>query len=147
MGKLTSLRHNVTNVYAKCRKWNEKKIYESVQLCSVLLSLESTVNYLKSKNTNEQISPLQNSWFVAKGVFRNGQQLHFIRSLFSNTQHYFFVVLNSSFCSRTYLFFSLELQGLLKVTKPFYFQHTQCFRKSSYSKPPFRSLEINTYFT
>ena len=49
MDKLTSLRDNVTNVYAKCRKWNEKKIYESVYLCSVLLSLESTVNYLKSK--------------------------------------------------------------------------------------------------
>lgn len=46
------------------------------------------------------------SWL--KCVFRNDQYLHFIHSLLLNVQHYFFVVLNSSFCWRTCLFSSLK---------------------------------------
>ena len=49
MGKMMSLCDNMTNIYAKCRIQNEKKNMNLFQLFSVLFSLESTVNCLKSK--------------------------------------------------------------------------------------------------
>ena len=43
--------------------------------------------------------------------------LHFFHSLLSNIWHYFFITLNSSFCSRTYFFSFIYSDGPLQVTK------------------------------
>ena len=54
------------------------------QLFSVLVSLEFTVNCLKSKKNTKKCSDckIHGSWL--KDAFRNDQYLHFIPSLLSN---------------------------------------------------------------
>ena len=55
---------------------------------------------------------LRNAWFLGERCFHNNQYLSFILFWFSTIKHYFFfVVLNSSLSSRTYLFSSLEKQS------------------------------------
>ena len=102
---MASLCDSKTIVYAKCRiklEFNverEKKtwICFSYFICYCRLNLYEIAR-------NVQLL----SW--RKDVFINDQYLNFVSSLLSNIRHYFFVILleNSSVCSRTYLFSSLE---------------------------------------
>ena len=93
----TAWRMYTPNVECKTRKKN--MIF--LKLFSVLFSLESTVNWLKSKKVQRNV--LTAKFMVCglvKDVFRNDQhKLHFTCSLLLNIQHYFFIVFNSSFCA------------------------------------------------
>ena len=91
------------NVECKTRKWHESFL---VIFCIILTWIYSKLT--KIQKTTEKCPDCEIHGLWLKDVFRKDKyKLHFTRSLLSNI-HYFFVVLNSSFCSHAYFFSSLE---------------------------------------
>ena len=92
------------NVECKTRKWHESFL---VIFCVILTWIYSKLTKIQKTTEKCPVCEIDGLWL--KDVFRKDQyKLHFTRSLLSNIRHYFFVVLNSSFCSHVYFFSSLE---------------------------------------
>ena len=92
------------NVECKTRKWLESFL---VIFCVILTWIYGKLTKIQQITEKCPDCEIHGSWL--KDVFRNDQyKLHFTHSLMSNIRHYFFVVLNSSFCLHAYFVSSLE---------------------------------------
>ena len=112
MSKMMSLCDNVTNLYAKCRMWNEKKNMTLFQLLLhySLLNLPSTIKLPKIPKITKKCSDCNIQGLWLKLLPRMTSICISLVPCCRSYDIFFFIVLNLSFCSLTSLFSSMKLR-------------------------------------